>query len=105
MDFLKENGFIAFKHDPGGAYTKRRLSVHRKCGVSDIIGITKTGQFLAIEVKTKEGKASELQLEFINKVNQTGGVAFIAKSIQDVIDEFKVRGVFSDNIFSRKLFK
>ena len=54
-------------------------------GVSDIIGInTLTGLFIAIEVKTKTGRVSPDQKWFIDRINASGGLAFVARSIDDV---------------------
>lgn len=55
-------------------------------GVSDIIGLLPGGRFLAIEVKTDRGKATPRQDKFIRDVNEEGGLAFIARSVDDVIE-------------------
>lgn len=52
-------------------------------GSSDIIGITKGGLFFAIEVKTPKGKATKEQINFINHVRAQGGLAGIARSVED----------------------
>lgn len=49
-------------------------------GSSDLIGVTPSGRFLAVEVKTAKGKPSKEQLNFIARVNEQGGVAGIARS-------------------------
>jgi len=58
-------------------------------GVSDIIGIYK-GRFLAIEVKTPKGKVTEAQRAFIDRVNKEGGIAFVARSVEDVIEKLEL---------------
>lgn len=40
--------------------------------------------FLAIEVKTPKGRLRPGQREFIDCVNRTGGIAFVARSVKDV---------------------
>lgn len=55
-------------------------------GSSDIIGITPEGRFLAIEVKTKTGRPTQQQLTFIDAVRINGGIAGIARSVQDALD-------------------
>ncbi len=45
----------------------------------DMIG-KKIGIFLAVEVKSSKGRASKDQLNFRDKVNEAGGIAFIARS-------------------------
>ena len=64
-------------------------------GCPDLIGILPggSGRMLAIEVKSGKGHASDLQLEFITKINQAGGVAFVARSIEDVMSVFRDVGV------------
>lgn len=70
--------------DPVRKVYRRNNDPFRIKGVSDILGILRTGVFLAIEVKSEKGKASLEQLNFINKINRAGGLAFIARSVEDV---------------------
>lgn len=56
-------------------------------GVSDILGILPSGQFLAIEIKSAKGKPSETQSDFIRNIKNNNGVAFVAKSWNDVAKE------------------
>lgn len=53
-------------------------------GMADILGVLPGGRFLAIECKAEAGKASELQLDFMASVNAVGGLAFVARSVEDV---------------------
>lgn len=64
-------------------------------GISDIIGCFK-GRFLAIEIKTENGKVSEYQQRFIDNVNEAGGLAFVARSIEDVIEHLGIKDRFLD---------
>jgi len=57
-------------------------------GVSDIIGIFR-GRPLAIEVKTKKGRVSEHQENFLNNFRENGGIAIIARSVDDVIQKLQ----------------
>jgi len=54
-------------------------------GVSDIIGC-KDGRMIAIEIKTPAGKVTPYQQRFIDRVNAAGGLAFVARSIEDVVE-------------------
>ncbi len=55
-------------------------------GVPDVIGVYQ-GKFLGIEVKRPDKKKSvtKLQQTFINKLNDCGGISFVACSVDDVI--------------------
>ena len=51
------------------------------------------GKFIAIEAKReKDGKPSPLKLKRIEEIRKAGGIAFIADTWQDVVDNLK--GVF-----------
>lgn len=66
--------------------TNARMFTTGLCkGGSDIIGITPDGRFLAIEVKTPTGRATSEQLAFIETVKAQGGVAGIARSVEDAL--------------------
>jgi hypothetical protein len=66
-------------------------------GSSDIIGIkkikitqemvgTEIGQFMAIEVKQEKKNPTKEQQNFIDFVNSNGGIGFVARCEQDIID-------------------
>ena len=59
-------------------------------GISDIIGILPSGQFLAIECKAPKAKPTREQADFIEIISRMGGKAFIATSIDDVKRELKL---------------
>ena len=54
-------------------------------GMSDIMGILKTGRTLAVEVKTRTGKVHDHQQAFLDDINHGGGLAFVARSVDDVL--------------------
>lgn len=58
-------------------------------GTSDIIGLLPGGRLLAVEVKGPGDKPNEDQLLFIDKVNEQGGLAFIAKSLQHAQEQMR----------------
>uniref|UniRef100_A0A6M3Y0W3 Putative VRR-NUC domain-containing protein n=1 Tax=viral metagenome TaxID=1070528 RepID=A0A6M3Y0W3_9ZZZZ len=63
-------------------------------GIADFTGLmplrsTVPGTFLAIEAKTEKGALSEDQEFFLRSVSDSGGIAFVARSVQDCIDNLK----------------
>ncbi len=52
-------------------------------GVSDIIGWTEGGRFVAIEVKAPRGRLTDEQKAFIDLVRRSGGVAGVARSVEE----------------------
>lgn len=65
-------------------------------GVADILGIYQ-GKLLAIEVKTVNGKVSDRQDAFIDQVNLRGGIGFVARSPDDVIEKLGLQDRFLFN--------
>ena len=58
-------------------------------GVADILGIYKNRP-LAIEVKTTSGKLSEYQKDFLIRFAEAGGIAFVARSVDHVVDALEM---------------
>jgi hypothetical protein len=96
LDLLKTVPYGFFwKNNSGGVFdpTKRvfrkNTNPHIINGVPDILGLI-DGMFIGIEVKKpKPNKTypSKDQKAFIAKVESVGGIAFVARSVQD-IEEF-----------------
>jgi len=55
-------------------------------GTSDIVGFLADGRFLAIEVKKPGEELTKKQQDFIDLVNDCGGLGFGAWSLDDVKD-------------------
>ena len=62
-------------------------------GVADILGIYR-GRPLAIEVKGPNGTPTKAQVEFLLRWKQEGGIAIIAHSVDDVIEELGLQERF-----------
>lgn len=59
-------------------------------GASDVVGMLKgTGQFLAIECKRPSGQVTPEQVAFLQNVREAGGVAILARSVDDVLEALK----------------
>jgi hypothetical protein len=56
-------------------------------GIPDIIGSLCNGQFYGIEVKAKGGTISPMQQKRIEQITEAGGLAFVAWSVDDVIEQ------------------
>ncbi len=62
----------------------RKMRTGLCVGSSDLIGFTKDGRFLAIEVKTSSGRLTKPQQHFLDAVNAAGGVGICARSVDDL---------------------
>jgi hypothetical protein len=94
--YLQAKQIKFFIHDSVGIFDpvkkiyRSNKSPYRRIGVADIIGWRKGGQFFAIEVKSEKGRATPEQKQFIQDVKEDGGIAFIARSIDDVKREMGI---------------
>jgi hypothetical protein len=71
----------------------RKVSYGLALGGSDFVGILRIpvpdmdspvlGRWVALEVKTPEGRATERQLEFLRKVQRFGGFAAIVRDVRE----------------------
>lgn len=88
LDVNKNIGYF-WRTNPtgiGNGFRVIQRGAGRIKGVSDIIGVLKNGKLCAIEVKIKGGTISPEQVAFMKNVNSRGGLAFIARSLDDVIN-------------------
>lgn len=88
---VSKTGHKVFRNNVGMFETidGRRIRTGLCTGSSDLIGFTSSGRFLAIEVKYGYGKPTEEQTAFIDTVNKSGGVAFIARSVDEALEKLK----------------
>ena len=56
-------------------------------GCPDVLGQTKDGRLLAVEVKAKAGRLRPEQAVVLERIREAGGVAFVARNCRDVIRE------------------
>ena len=63
-------------------------------GMSDIIAIAPDGkgQIIAIEVKSIKGKISDDQQLFLQKIQDNGGMAIVARQLEEVASMFRDMG-------------
>ena len=81
---LKSQGIWHFKNFGGPMSVK---------GLPDLIGCFQ-GKFLAIEVKRKSGKVSPEQEVMIDRINRAGGLAFVARDLETVIEQLGIKDRF-----------
>lgn len=65
-----------------GAYTIKTITTNRN-GCPDVICCL-NGRFIALEVKTDKGVVSKLQEHHIKQIKNSGGVAEVVRSVDDV---------------------
>ena len=95
LEYLGYRNIFAWKNNTMGVYDKNRGTYRRNMnkyainGVADILGVLPCGRMLAIEVKTPRGRVSPKQQSFIDRVNKEGGLAFVARGLEEVVIKLK----------------
>jgi penicillin-binding protein-related factor A (putative recombinase) len=103
LNFLKTMGVFCWKNqsvgifDPVKKVYRKSNNVHHIKGVADILGIIH-GRFLAIEVKSETGSLTTEQKIFLKTINDEGGVAFVARSVEQTLLNLKQFFPKDDNI-------
>lgn len=95
VDYLKFYGICVWRINTMGVFNNFSQTYRPgpSKGVSDLVGILPGGRFFAIEVKSLKGKLSPAQKAFMEDVTLSGGLAFVARSVEDVLRIFKENGV------------
>lgn len=94
LEYLQWNNIFSWRNNSGYIFTKYKGKTQMikmgAVGSPDIIGIYK-GKFLGIEVKSATGTLRPEQKEFLDKINAEGGFAFVARNLDDVIKNLKLK--------------
>lgn len=72
----------------GAWHIKTHGNMFSRAGTPDILACL-NGRFVAIEVKQPGGRVSPLQMAHIKLINQAGGVAFVAYSLEEAKKNIK----------------
>jgi hypothetical protein len=67
----------------------RYQAANNQYGMPDIICIYR-GYFVGLELKTDDGKPTELQLRMLNAIKEAGGYADIIRAIPDIVLLFQI---------------
>jgi penicillin-binding protein-related factor A (putative recombinase) len=86
LAYLAAKKIFVFTVKNGGTWDPRGFyrATNQKKGIADIIGLTPDGTFLAIECKSAKGTLSEDQIKFLQDITDNNGIAFVARSVDDV---------------------
>lgn len=88
LDYLRLRHIFAWRNNTGAAKVgeggNSRFIRYGLKGSSDILGCLDDGRILAIEVKAPKGRVTQEQTDFLASIKKRGGVAFVARSVEDV---------------------
>lgn len=98
LEFLHYAGVTAWRNNSGAVKYKNASGASRflrygKVGSADIIGWMPDGRFLGVECKTSTGRLSETQKVWLAELRKSGGVAVVARSVDDLIEAMSAEGI------------
>lgn len=94
IEYFKTIGGMAWRNNTGafaGQYrnkdgaTRQRFIRFGQKGSGDVLALYR-GVFFSIETKSERDRVRESQAEWMDEVSRHGGVAIVARSIDDVIE-------------------
>lgn len=102
IDLLRYNNYLVWRNNVGARpwtdkYGRKKFIRFGKPGFSDIFAIQpKTGIFIALECKRPETRkdVTPAQQDFINQVNDKGGIAAVVCSSQEAATVLGIKGLF-----------
>jgi hypothetical protein len=89
LDLGTEPGLTLFRNETGVAkHQLRHRTGHVRYGLckgsADLIGIlAPPGRFIALEIKTRTGKPTSEQTQFLELIRKRGGFACVVRSVQE----------------------
>jgi len=72
--------------DESRAAGARFVAFNHTKGVSDVVACLRCGHFLAVEVKSKRGRLTNEQADFLADVSSRNGVSCCVRSVDDLRD-------------------
>lgn len=85
-------GVPAWRNNSGATKIGKRFIKFGMTGSSDILGVLPPyGRFLAVECKMPGKKPTPEQHRFMDVIRESGGVAFVAYSMDDVEEQIAVQ--------------
>ena len=88
---VSRTDLYCWRNQTGGAYASNRRFLRFGCpGSADILGIQRSGKFIAIEVKAALGRQSPGQKAWQRRIETLGGIYILARSVDDVIKQLPV---------------
>jgi len=93
LKFLKQRGIYCWNNPTGAVKIRGEWFHFGKAGSSDILGILPGGRMLCVEVKTRQGRVSPEQREFLNTIKKHGGLACVVHSVSELAEVLRREGI------------
>jgi hypothetical protein len=85
LEYLLVMGIPAWRNNSGATMIGKRFIRFGMKGSSDILGVLPpTGRFLAVECKQPKGRTTESQDEFLDAINEAGGLGVVVRSVDEL---------------------
>lgn len=81
-EYLTKRGYFVWR-DRQASHRAKNI-FNENLGCPDILGMTKQGRFMGIEIKKKNGTLSIQQHNFLEKIKENGGIALVVTELDDL---------------------
>lgn len=94
IQYLKLSGFKVWRVNSGRTFQEykgsTRVIAYGEKGMPDVMAIKRGYPLVCIECKSKTGKATDIQNEWLEDAKQHGAIALVANDIDQVIEALKI---------------
>lgn len=88
LSILRMRGAFCWRQNNAAVFDPKRKiwrSNSSTKGVPDIIGLTKQGQFIGIEIKSRNDRVSKDQEIFLAEIRKRGGIGAVVRNAADIL--------------------
>ncbi len=86
LQWLRLNGCEVWRQNQGRK--KGYIRFADVDGISDIIGLTNKGRFIAVECKKVGKNPTDDQIDFLRKIKNKGGIAIVAATLKELAEAY-----------------
>jgi hypothetical protein len=102
LELLALRGAFAWRNNSGAVAAasngkRRYIRFGGTPGASDILGILPGGRFIAVELKSKDGRLTAAQRLFLLRVEDLGGLALVVRDLRDLAAALDEEGSCRDH--------
>lgn len=86
MEILKASGLLWWRVPNGAVKHSGVMKKSPMAGHPDLAGLLPSGRYFAIELKASKGILQANQVEWIEKIKASGGLAVVIRSVDEILN-------------------
>ena len=89
LEYLRMCGCVVWPMTSGLLKRGGRYIRTGPTGAPDIVGLVPGGRFIGVECKTRRGRLTTKQAEFLDAISAAGGIAVEARTLDDITEALR----------------